>query len=848
MASGIQDLAVQLGVAFIVILVGYALRALNIFTSHHASGISKFCTFIALPSYLFLAMLTLDFTDVKWGFFAAVLLGKGIIGGATAIASFTFDTGSPAPMASACMRVIMTTFSNDYALGAPVLLALYPPEVSKYLFIVAPVSLLIINPLCLVLTEISATRNGLRSNTSAQRSLLRIVVQVLRKPVVSMVILGLVLNPAFGGNPPTFLRSLFDVLGRSFAGPALFNIGGNMHGKFKSMKGRSLFAPAMLICSKIILLPIIIAMLIPMFGASEVSVPNEDQPEDVTSYSLTLFGFIVGSLPSATAVFFLSWEFGILLTESTAVIVIGTLSAAPLMLIAAQVAQLSIEGVQDYEGLLQSTSEYISVASLVGGMWLLIATAFARPAPSGQRLNLPAMCVAIIAHGVAVQTCASDSAHGLARYMAVWVALSCLKATVALNVVSLAVKHRYGCEAAAKMQRFGHISAAILALLLSGLAYARFEASVLDNYHLDHSHCWIVLDYRRNEALITDVLVNVVLLIIMMISVVVLCYPTHYALEAASPFPQPSKRIWDQGQTGGDESDDNKDHGHGKHADKSLDANVLDQGNSTSIEDTTGSASAQHQHFADTPDINPLELSSVSDNGSKASTSFDDNPSVHDIGPSPAQSDRPRMSASIGQSWASRESLRTTDVSFRDVVFVALELTCWVISVFAQTWLLAGGGTTKIFAMVAFLEVFLVSSQGILVLLVFGTKRRYKEPYIYLVSCLTMRQTIDANVTQLTRAERLQRLDKEVRRLVEVFLDLLPQLRELHDNVEPLVVRTTTLILFLLEHELLQSREEAILFCQQLQRLGYLRMRNQQTFEDDATLCCELHSEFPDEA
>ena len=95
-------------------------------------------------------MVTLDFSDVRWGFFAAVFLGKTIVALGTAGASLLLDKQATAPMAAACMRAIMTTFSNDYALGAPVIMAMYPPAISKYLFLVAPASFLVINPLCLV--------------------------------------------------------------------------------------------------------------------------------------------------------------------------------------------------------------------------------------------------------------------------------------------------------------------------------------------------------------------------------------------------------------------------------------------------------------------------------------------------------------------------------------------------------------------------------------------------------------------------------------------------------------------------------------------------------------------------
>eukprot|EP00730_Choanoeca_flexa_P001954 TRINITY_DN10854_c0_g3_i1.p1 TRINITY_DN10854_c0_g3~~TRINITY_DN10854_c0_g3_i1.p1 ORF type:complete len:747 (+),score=216.08 TRINITY_DN10854_c0_g3_i1:117-2357(+) len=746
MSSGIKDLAIQLGVAFTIILLGYSLRAAKIFTANHAAGLSKFCTFIALPGYLFLAMLTLEFNDVQWGFFGAVFLAKSIVGLAVASASLLLDTTAVAPMAAACMRIIMTTFSNDYALGAPVLLALYPPPVSKYLFVIAPVSLLIINPICLVLTEISATKHGLRGD-APPTSTLKLAIKVLSKPVVSMVILGLVLNPAFGGQPPTFIKSVFAVIGHAFAAPALFNIGGNMHGKFKAMKGKSLFAPSMLICSKIILLPIIIAMLLPAFGVTDVNVPGDDGT--ATSYSLTLFGFIYGSLPSATAVFFLAWEFGILLTESTTVIVIGTLSAAPLMLIAAQVADLSIHGVAQYQGLLQETAEYASMSSLIGGLWLLGCAIFAQRLPPGQRLSVPAMATAIVVYGIGVQTCENSRADGLARYMVIWIALSCLKATIALNVVSLTVTYRYGSTMTQRLQPGLRILALVLAAGLSGLAYARLQASELALHNLDNANCWIVLDYRHHGALVVDIVVNALLLGVMVVAMVKLMGSRNTT------------------SAGG------------------LDRRLLNQ------------EEGEEAYALDTSEDGSLD-------------ELDE-----------------------------RDSTRPAEVSFRDLVFVSIELTAWVISVFAQTWLLAGGGKTKIFVMVAFLEVFLLSSQGVLTVLIFGTKRRYTEPVARLVRYLKHRPAVQP----VSQGQR-QVMDPDFRHLVEAYLTVLHQLAadQGRDGTEQ-TVTAAGLVTFLVGQELVSSRDEAVSFGLQLQRLGYVVVEGNDEFDDAIEINCKLQAQ-----
>lgn len=57
------------------------------------------------------------------------------------------------------IRGIFVTQSNDFALGLPLLASMYPTELTRYIYIAAPISFLWINPMCFALLEMG-TRTG----------------------------------------------------------------------------------------------------------------------------------------------------------------------------------------------------------------------------------------------------------------------------------------------------------------------------------------------------------------------------------------------------------------------------------------------------------------------------------------------------------------------------------------------------------------------------------------------------------------------------------------------------------------------------------------------------------------
>lgn len=90
------------------------------------------------------------------------------------------------------------------------------PELVAYLYLLAPISLTILNPFGFVMMEIgrqpaiaSNVENGTESNYWQMiRSVIR---NIVTNPIVFMTALGIIGNLVFNHNPPVILKSVLDV-------------------------------------------------------------------------------------------------------------------------------------------------------------------------------------------------------------------------------------------------------------------------------------------------------------------------------------------------------------------------------------------------------------------------------------------------------------------------------------------------------------------------------------------------------------------------------------------------------------------------------------------------------------
>ncbi|KAH9637151.1 hypothetical protein HF086_016173 [Spodoptera exigua] len=245
---------------FTIILCGYIAGRLNVVSATESKGIATFVGTFALPSLIFLSLAQLDFSTVNWTFLGAILLAKGMVFFAVMIV--TMLVSKPLNLGRAGIFAIFCTQSNDFALGYPIINALYQkshPEYALYLYLMAPISLAILNPIAFVLMEINKQREQTPAITiegesawciCSRKLLKQIAKGIAFNPVVVMTVLGIFGNAAFKHQLSIYIEGLLEVFGQSFAATALFLLGLRMVGQIHRLRGPALLLPCVLIMVK----------------------------------------------------------------------------------------------------------------------------------------------------------------------------------------------------------------------------------------------------------------------------------------------------------------------------------------------------------------------------------------------------------------------------------------------------------------------------------------------------------------------------------------------------------------------------------------------------------------------
>jgi hypothetical protein len=313
-------------------------------------GLGTFLFQVSLPCLIFHSVATMSFTGVNWWIWLALLLAKVCIFLVVLCIGYwkkNLQTGAVWSM--------FCTQSNDFALGLPLLKALYStthPSYPTYIFLAAPISLVILNPVGFVLMEIgSGKQKGSEGGdggddallidadvhgtkkTTAYVLLCQAVVSTLKNPLVLSVIAGLVSNVLFGGKLNSFAADPILLCGEAFDGVALFCLGLSVCGKLHRVKGKASIFPISMVFIKIFVLPLV-AKLIFEAGAMGSSSGGNGRSPTANPSDLV---FLLGMFPTAPGVFLyavryqLTNEAGIL-SFATA---LGTLVSAPFILVAA---------------------------------------------------------------------------------------------------------------------------------------------------------------------------------------------------------------------------------------------------------------------------------------------------------------------------------------------------------------------------------------------------------------------------------------------------------------------------------------------------------------------------------
>jgi len=156
--SIISNLAPALVQTFLTILVGYLFGRYKWMPVEGVRALGMFVTTLALPALLLRNMATLDLSNVRWSFFLAILIAKALLFAAVAVVCILRHRGSRRGLSDAGCYAIFVTQSNDLAMGLPILGALFgaDPATANFaslLYVIAPISLAILNPIGFLLME-----------------------------------------------------------------------------------------------------------------------------------------------------------------------------------------------------------------------------------------------------------------------------------------------------------------------------------------------------------------------------------------------------------------------------------------------------------------------------------------------------------------------------------------------------------------------------------------------------------------------------------------------------------------------------------------------------------------------
>ncbi|XP_065696503.1 lysosomal cholesterol signaling protein isoform X2 [Patagioenas fasciata] len=347
---------------FGIILCGYVAGRANIITTTQAKGLGNFVSRFALPALLFKNMVVLNFSNVNWSFLYSILVAKAAV--FFLVCVLTLLVASPENRFSkAGLFPIFATQSNDFALGYPIVEALYQttyPEYLQYIYLVAPISLMMLNPLGFIFCEIQKWRD----NRTVSHSKIKIVglalLRVLQNPIVFMVFIGIASNFILGQKVPEYLENFLDGLGSSFSGSALFYLGLTMVGQTKKLTKGMFVALILLITAKLLMMPFLCREMVELLDKSD-SIVNHT--------SLSNYAFLYGVFPAAPGVAIFASQFNM---EITSGMVISTFVSAPIMYVSAWLLTIPSMDPNPLASALQNVSFDISIVSLVSLIWSLI--------------------------------------------------------------------------------------------------------------------------------------------------------------------------------------------------------------------------------------------------------------------------------------------------------------------------------------------------------------------------------------------------------------------------------------------------------------------------------------------
>jgi predicted permease len=370
-----QELYPALIQCFFIISAGYIAGQLNLLTSTQSIGLSRFISNFALPAVIFKNLVDIQFQSVSWEFLGSVFIAKAIVFLCTALIAGLGER--PRNFASLGLYAIMTSQSNDFALMSPIIDAVYKqshPDYQRYLYLVAPISLVILNPIGLFLIEIQKRLDDHHKHPNASRCsrrqlIKKILLNICRNPVVICTLLGVIFNRLFHEHLPNILEHILTPISQAFSATALFYLGLTMVGKLRQFHTNLVITVLLLSLMKLVIFPLILRQAVYLLIK-----PTNGSLNNTIDYSN--FGFLYGTAPTAPSILFYVPDSNTALQAVASTgLVVCTLLAGPIMLISAKMINLrtlDTNVAQAYEASINKTAYDLSIISLFCTLIVLI--------------------------------------------------------------------------------------------------------------------------------------------------------------------------------------------------------------------------------------------------------------------------------------------------------------------------------------------------------------------------------------------------------------------------------------------------------------------------------------------
>ncbi|CAD5111154.1 DgyrCDS492 [Dimorphilus gyrociliatus] len=348
---------------FSVIFIGYISARAHWITDTQVGGLGIFVSKFALPALLFQNMATLNFSSVNWTFLISILISKSAV--FILITIFGLIVTRPINFGKCGIYSIFATQSNDFALGYPIVYALYSkshPEFINYIYLLAPISVALLNPIGFFLMELQKRRESDDRQTGYCLIIFKVFGGVLINPIIFMTALGLSANLLFQRELPGILGHILKVLGNSYSACALFFLGHSLSGKMKDQLGMKLLMAVLLITSKMLILPLVIREVV-----ANINNGNSSETVDYSTY-----GFLYGTFPTAPTVFLFASQYEIEVDLIATAMVVGTFLSAPLMFVSAKMITLPVAKLSNYDQFIFTSSFDVACVGLGCSVWVFV--------------------------------------------------------------------------------------------------------------------------------------------------------------------------------------------------------------------------------------------------------------------------------------------------------------------------------------------------------------------------------------------------------------------------------------------------------------------------------------------